>query len=1073
MTEKRLFPRIECRFPVYDHAFNIIGNAIDISLGGIQVESFSYANDDVNKEILFFLEGQKELIKTKVSTIRKNNFDAERSIAAYSFLEFSPGADDLISNYVISSIWNKIFAPLNKNGKTQDQFFSKIDRQEEIENILLEACKSKATFFCFQNEGKNVLQCTLQKTEHDKLLFKAEKHFDVSQIINENEIYLNVTIGYSNYILFSEKHSTKNQELTISAPEILYACARRAEKRENVSNQNITIYIPLPYPSGATLCRKVIDLSNNGLAFHNPIDEFYFLPGTPIENLKVLAENKEFVTRGEIRHITPISGNGNGNEAYLKVGIFFPDKKVGFMTGDTKSLPTSSRLSKTGKSFFKDIIHCMKGLAAQSIYLAQKGIGSRSLNYKKTSLVDIIRIKNKKNEDVVGIINKSWDGNEKKNAHVLIIPPAFGKRKESTGPLALALIENFKRVGIDLVIIRYDGIRNFGESYKEASYRQPGREAIAMTISQACDDLKTVVSFTKNNDRFICEKLVLLTFSIGALPARRLLAQNELGKVDLWIAGMGMPCVRESLRNASGGIDYIENHEKKIYHGEITILGVNIDSNNFCQDILDNSMAYLEDSIADMEKISTPVHWILGEDDAWIEPSQVRRLLDAHKTGKAFLHSLKMGHVPMTGLESLKLFRIIINTLFKAFLKKDVTPIFPLPHQLDDLRVREWDRTTKYPLTNPEKYWSGYLLGQKGKEDAYDVLWMCKDYVKFLQDERNALDIKQGCNLVDMGCGTGNFGQLLITDYVNNGGFLPELTVVDLVPDALDKVKGKYTTLLGDLSNKNFTFKQFDLEINRLIPVKQFLEGDFYSLDKFKCKINGLYDDTIELWKEHYSELLHQILRGKILNAKDNNFLKETFATEEIGFIKDMNIAARFLKGLLTDDDLCDGYNARTKDIDASKLKFNALDFGNSSLDFKIPFEDNKFDRILSSLVLSYLKNPDVTFSEFVRCLKPGGRIVISTMKPDTDMSIIFTNLIKKIEQSNEYSKHKKDDILESIRAQANRVAFLLTLVEECQFRFFSKEEILGFAEENNLKDVTITESYGTPSQAFILSGVK
>ena len=130
--------------------------------------------------------------------------------------------------------------------------------------------------------------------------------------------------------------------------------------------------------------------------------------------------------------------------------------------------------------------------------------------------------------------------------------------------MAIALLENFKRLRKDVAIIRYDGIRNIGESYKEVIYREQGREAVGMTLSQYCDDLETVVAFSRDNKFFNCQKLVLLTFSISALPARRLLAKNKLGNVDLWIAGMGMPCVREVLKNVSGGIDYIGNLKKGI-----------------------------------------------------------------------------------------------------------------------------------------------------------------------------------------------------------------------------------------------------------------------------------------------------------------------------------------------------------------------------------------------------------------------------------------------------------------------------------------------------------------------------
>ena len=398
-------------------------------------------------------------------------------------------------------------------------------------------------------------------------------------------------------------------------------------------------------------------------------------------------------------------------------------------------------------------------------------------------------------------------------------------------------------------------------------------------------------------------------------------------------------------------------------------------------------MTDIEDAVSDMKNISTPVHWILGDEDAWIDSSQVEELIKAHKLGNGKLHTLKMGHVPMTGLESIRLFQVIIKLLFKSIHQKEITPIFPLPSVLDDIRMREWERTTKYPFINPENYWVGYLLGEDDDKDGYDVLCYCDDYNKFLGDEVKALDLHSGCKVADMGCGTGNFGQLLIKNYLNDGNRLPDLTIVDLVHKALELVKDKYRGLLGDLNNKQITFKRVDLEINLLIPVKQFLEGKFYSMDKFKGKINGLFDDTIELWKDHYSELLHQILRGKPLTVHDNKYINGAFAREEVHFIKDMNLASRFIKGLLTKDDFRENSPPHIDNVNTSELNFTNFAFGNCNLDFKLPFEDNKFDRILSSLVLSYLKNPHVTFAEFVRCLKPGGKIVISTMMPDMDMS--------------------------------------------------------------------------------------
>ena len=1073
MQEMRLFPRVQCEFTVYDSSLNPIGKATDISFGGILVKGISQNdNSQTERKTIQFYLNDKKPVSVIVAVLRESICETGEKLTAYSFSEFLSGSDDLICKYVISSLWKNILEPSNKGSGIPSEYFSEIRDKEKIDAVFLSTYKEGVIIFCVQGSGERILQLKLQEIANETLSFTVEDNFLELQLIEKDNIYFYFTVDHSSYLIYLEHIEIDGRCMIIPMPDILFSCSRRSEDRESVKGQNIAVSIPLPYPAGATLQRDVIDISNKGLAFLNPIDEFYLLPGTPISNLKVIGK-KEFLVNAEIRHITPVIEDGK--ESYLKVGVYFPEKKVGLLTGNVEktSSKKTSGFVKSGTGIFKDLVHCMKGLAVQSVYLAQKGITFRPNNYVKGPRVNIIRIKNRNNEEIVGILNTTWEGKEKRDAYVIIVPPAFGKRKESTGPLAIALLENFKRARKDVVIIRYDGIRNLGESYKEAVYREQGREAVGMTLSQYCDDLETVVTFSRNNEYFNCQKLVLLTFSISALSARRLLAQDKLGHVDLWIAGMGMPCAQDVLTNVSGGIDYIGNLQKGINAGEITLLGIDIDTSIFCRDALDNKMANIEDAVSDMKKISTPVDWILGNEDAWIDSSQVEKLINAHKLGKGKLHTLKMGHVPMTGLESIRLFQVIIKLLFKSVFQKEITPIFPLPSVLDAIRIREWERTTKYPLTNPENYWAGYLLGEEDDSDGYDVLCYCDDYNNFLEDEVRALDLNADCKVADMGCGTGNFGQLLIKNYLQNENPLPELTIVDLVHKALDRVQEKYKTLLGDLSDKRITFKRVDLEINLLIPVKQFLEGTFYSMDKFKGKINGLFDDTIELWKEHYTELLHQILRGKPLTANDSQYLKSAFAHEEINFIKDMNLAARFIKGLLTKDDFRENSTPRVDGVSTAELNFNKFAFGNCNLDFKLPFEDNTFDRILSSLVLCYLKNPHVTFAEFVRCLKPGGKLVISTMKPDMDMSIMYTNLIKKIEEMENISGKEREDLLKSTRTLANRMSVLLTLVEECQFRFFSKEEMLEFAEECNLKDITVTESYGNPPQAYILSGVK
>ena len=79
---------------------------------------------------------------------------------------------------------------------------------------------------------------------------------------------------------------------------------------------------------------------------------------------------------------------------------------------------------------------------------------------------------------------------------------------------------------------------------------------------------------------------------------------------------------------------------------------------------------------------------------------------------------------------------------------------------------------------------------------------------------------------------------------------------------------------------------------------------------------------------------------------------------------------------------------------------FLSLLFGNTDLDTwgmperelmdELCFADGTFDKVCLSLVLSYLNRPSAVLTELHRVLRPGGRIVVSSMKPFCDMSEIY-----------------------------------------------------------------------------------
>ncbi|TLY23316.1 MAG: response regulator [Nitrospirae bacterium] len=61
-----------------------------------------------------------------------------------------------------------------------------------------------------------------------------------------------------------------------------------------------------------------------------------------------------------------------------------------------------------------------------------------------------------------------------------------------------------------------------------------------------------------------------------------------------------------------------------------------------------------------------------------------------------------------------------------------------------------------------------------------------------------------------------------------------------------------------------------------------------------------------------------------------------------------------------------------------------------ADLDSPLPIRDNRFDRIVCNFVLGYLQDPLFTLREFVRVLSPGGKMVITSLKPQADLSQIY-----------------------------------------------------------------------------------
>lgn len=95
---------------------------------------------------------------------------------------------------------------------------------------------------------------------------------------------------------------------------------------------------------------------------------------------------------------------------------------------------------------------------------------------------------------------------------------------------------------------------------------------------------------------------------------------------------------------------------------------------------------------------------------------------------------------------------------------------------------------------------------------------------------------------------------------------------------------------------------------------------------------------------------------------------------------------------------------------------------------------DGTLHGVVASLVLSYLEDPAAVLAEFHRLMRPGGRIVISSMKPNCDLSLVYRTFIEEATSPEQLEPAR--DLL--------RAAGAIRIKEDLgYYRFYSGEDLV------------------------------
>ncbi len=668
-------------------------------------------------------------------------------------------------------------------------------------------------------------------------------------------------------------------------------------------------------------------------------------------------------------------------------------------------------------------------------------------------------------------------------APVVIIPSAFGKKKEAFSPLVATLLASFWNEGKNIVTLRYDGTNRPGESHQDEAHPRRGYEMLSYRISRGLGDLQAALDFVRDNPHFIAEKVIIISFSMSAIDVRRVLSQDEDSGVDYWISVMGVPSAQTTLRNILGGIDIISNYCLGIPNGIIGLLGHLIDMDIMAADAVDKRYAFLTDARLDMSRIAIPVLWIYGVYDKWVDVDEVKDLMSVKARGSRDLVEIPTGHNLRTSDDAIQTFKLIASSIHEKLYGKPIVASDPWKEEMMRLLTEERERLENRAAPPLTEYWRGYLIGNEKNALGYDFHRNIPEFAAFFRMQAKCLSLGDEEVIADLGCGTGVFLEELL-DFIARGGkriSVREITAVDLVQDALDKTKAKCEKAVAGnpgLADISFRFVQKNLEPNRLIPVARFIESKTQDLESLRNRIEGLSSKVLDRLIERAPPGLLDMMRGAVPSGETISSLEAALEPVEMQTVLEFNRAARFLQNRIVPQDLRPNRRAEQITLNGprtSDLLFETLRFGDYDSVLTLGFPENHFTKIVASLLISYLHNPDFALAECYRMLRPGGTLVVSSMKPDSDISTIFTSFIQKVLAPNCPDEGQKNDEggASAARSMLNEAAGLFELEEDGFFKSYTSKELTDLLSGAGFIDIMVLPSLGNPAQANVAAARK
>lgn len=605
---------------------------------------------------------------------------------------------------------------------------------------LLEAAQARETLLWSGVDRRNTSRTArIVRVDATGFLLRA-----VNISSSPRQLYFSFSLDATRYFFAcSVKTTRRTGELRANLPSAIYEAERRdIQRREIAADSDSAVHVELRSKEGSRLTvAQVRDRSYDGLGV-NARRGGHLRAGDEVLVTFMNGSEVGSTLFGTVRHT---SSKGVPSQ-FVRIGLSVSS------TPPNTPIPVDSRDAilpggVTARVWRRLVL---AGTQAQALPI---NLSRRVGRARAAFAPKIVEYQNDLGQRLVGIL----DGSGESGGTAVLIPPSWGRTKETFLPLARSIVKAFEGSGEQVAVLRFDGTNRRGESFIEPDARHPGDEYLRFRFSRAVADIRASASYLRATLR--PKKIVLVTFSLASIEGRRAVSTDSAGLFSGWVSVVGMVDLQSGLRAVSGGVDYAYGLLEGVSFGRHELVGVLADMDHTGLDALEHRLVFLEDARRDMAAVTIPVTWLHGRHDAWMDLERVVKLMSSGDSSARRLIEIPTGHELRSSREALETFQLIAKEIGRISLGKELK--VGLPDFADIVRRREAERA-RLPKADfrAQSFWREYVLGRSGV-GGIKLLTATNAYKSLIDTQIALLAVEPKDCVLDLGSGTGELARAL------------------------------------------------------------------------------------------------------------------------------------------------------------------------------------------------------------------------------------------------------------------------------------------------------------------------